>query len=54
MLSCGASFKGLSSYIQGYVIVKCAQQGKRLEVKVKDLTTEEFLPLQKGRLVTYG
>lgn len=27
--------------------MKCAQQGKRLKVKVKDLTTEEFSPVRK-------
>ena len=34
----------------GLVIVKCAQQGKRLKVKVKDLTTEQFSPLRKSDL----
>lgn len=32
------------------LIVKCAQQGKRLKVKLNNLTTEEFPPLRKGDL----
>ena len=32
------------------MIVKCAQQGKRLVVKMKDLTLETFEPLKKNDL----
>ena len=37
-------------HVSGSVIVKCAQQGTRLSVKMKDLTSENFEPIKKSQL----
>ena len=37
-------------HVSGSVIVKCAQQGTKLSVKMKDLTSENFEPIKKSQL----
>ena len=37
-------------HVSGSVIVKCAQQGTRLSVKMKDLMSENCEPIKKSQL----